>query len=127
MKIGVGQKWMCTMQVDRGDVVLVLFPDSNLRTAKRRPVLVVQADNLQTGLQQVIVAMISSNMSRAGHDSRVSISKTSTNGQQMGLRTDSVVMADNLATILECEIDQSIGKCPIMHEVDKALRNTLGL
>lgn len=115
------------MQVDRGDVVLVLFPDSNLRTAKRRPVLVVQADNLQTGLQQVIVAMISSNMSRAGHDSRVSISKISTDGQQMGLRTDSVVMADNLATILEREIDQSIGKCPIMHEVDKALRNTLGL
>jgi mRNA interferase MazF len=81
MKIGLGQKWMCTMQANRGDVVLVLFPDSNLRTAKRRPVLVVQADNLQTGLQQVIVAMISSNMSRAGHDSRVSISKTSPNGQ----------------------------------------------
>jgi mRNA interferase MazF len=127
MKIGLGQKWMCTMQANRGDVVLVLFPDSNLRTAKRRPVLVVQADNLQTGLQQVIVAMISSNMSRAGHDSRVSISKTSPNGQQMGLRTDSVVMTDNLATILECEIDQSIGKCRIMHEVDKALRNTLAL
>jgi len=115
------------MQVDRGDVVLVLFPDSNLRTAKRRPVLVVQADNLQTGLQQVIVAMISSNMSRVGHASRVSISKTSTNGQQMGLRTDSVVMADNLATILEHEIDKLIGKCPIMHEVNKALRNTLAL
>jgi len=54
------------MPFDRGDVVLVLFPDSNLKTAKRRPVLVVQADHLQTGLQQVIVAMISSNLSRAG-------------------------------------------------------------
>jgi hypothetical protein len=32
----------------RGDVALVLYPDSNLRTAKRRPVLVVQADNLGT-------------------------------------------------------------------------------
>ncbi len=115
------------MQVDRGDVVLVLYPDSNLKTAKRRPVLVVQADNLQTGLQQVIVAMISSNMSRAGHDSRVSISKTSPNGQKMGLRTDSVIMTDNLATILESEIDRSIGKCPIMHGVEKALRNTLAL
>ena len=27
-----------------GDVVLVLFPDSNLQTAKRRPALIVQAD-----------------------------------------------------------------------------------
>jgi hypothetical protein len=28
------------MPYKRGDVVLVLFPDSNLRTAKRRPALV---------------------------------------------------------------------------------------
>jgi mRNA-degrading endonuclease toxin of MazEF toxin-antitoxin module len=35
----------------RGDVVLALFPDSNLRTAKPRPVLVVQADNLRTILE----------------------------------------------------------------------------
>ncbi|WP_257235888.1 type II toxin-antitoxin system PemK/MazF family toxin [Nostoc sp. 'Peltigera malacea cyanobiont' DB3992] len=42
----------------RGDVVLVLFPNSNLTTAKTRPALIIQADNLQTGLLQVIVAMI---------------------------------------------------------------------
>jgi mRNA-degrading endonuclease toxin of MazEF toxin-antitoxin module len=46
------------MKCNRGDVVLVLFPDSNLRTAKRRPTLVVQADQLNTGLSQTIVAMI---------------------------------------------------------------------
>lgn len=40
------------MPYKRGDVVLVLFPDSNLRTAKRRPALVIQADNLNTGLRQ---------------------------------------------------------------------------
>jgi len=44
----------------RGDVVLVLFPNSNLRTAKPQPALLDQADNLQTGLPQVIVAMITS-------------------------------------------------------------------
>lgn len=38
------------MTHNRGDVVLVLFPDSNLRTAKRRPALVVQADHPGTGL-----------------------------------------------------------------------------
>jgi hypothetical protein len=47
----------------RGDVVLVLFPNSDLRTAKLRPVVIVQADNLQTGLPQVIVAMITSALS----------------------------------------------------------------
>lgn len=34
------------MRINRGDVVLVLFPDSNLLTAKRRPALVVQADSV---------------------------------------------------------------------------------
>lgn len=49
------------MPYSRGDVVL-LFPDSNLNTAKRRPALVIQADNLSTGLSQTIVAMITSNL-----------------------------------------------------------------
>jgi mRNA interferase MazF len=57
------------MRCNRGDVVLVLFPDSNLQTAKRGPALVVQADQFKTGLPQTIVAMITSNMARDGHPS----------------------------------------------------------
>jgi mRNA interferase MazF len=54
----------------RGDVVLVLFPHSDLRTAKPRPALIVQADDLETELSQVIVAMITSKTFRAKHPSR---------------------------------------------------------
>jgi mRNA interferase MazF len=115
------------MPFNRGDVVLVFYPDSNLRTAKRRPALVVQADNLQTGLPQVIVTMISSNMSRAGHPSRVAISRSSPEGRSMGLRTDSVIMTDNLATVLEIEIDRRLGRVPDMTAIDNALRDTLSV
>ena len=115
------------MPYSRGDVLLVLFPDSNLRTAKRRPALVVQEDNLQTGLPQLILAMVSSNPARAGHPSRVTILQSSPECRQMGLRTDSVVMADNLATILEVEIDPQLGHLPDMRAVDAALRHTLRL
>jgi mRNA interferase MazF len=115
------------MPHNRGDVVLVLFPHANLRTAKRRPVLVVQVDNLQTGLPQTIVAMISSNMGRAKHPSRVAVPRASVECQQMGLRTDSVIMTDNLATVLEKEIDRTIGHCPDMQAVETAMRYTLGL
>ena len=59
------------MKTRRGDVVLVLFPNSDLRTAKRRPALVLQRDNLGSSLEQTIVAMISSNLARRGHPSRV--------------------------------------------------------
>jgi len=115
------------MPYSRGEIVLVLFPDSNLRTAKRRPALVVQADNLTTGLPQTIVAMITSNLNRAGHPSRVSISLATVEGQQTGLLTDSVILADNLATILDAEIDRAIGSLPDMSAVDAALRHTLGI
>lgn len=110
----------------RGDVVLVLFPNSNLTTAKTRPALIVQADNLQTGLPQVIVAMITSQMFRAGHPSRVTILLSSPEGQQSGLLADSVVMADNLATITLSAIYQIIGSLPTAN-IDQALRDTLGL
>src|SRR5438132_69836 len=115
------------MPYSRGDVVLVLFPDSNLSTAKRRPALVVQADNLMTGLSQTIVAMITSNLSRAGHPCRVSISLATVEGQQTGLLTDSVIMADNVATILDRAIDRRIGSLLSLTEVDLALRYTLDL
>lgn len=110
----------------RGDVILVLFPHSNLSTAKTRPALIVQTDNLQTGLSQVIVAMISSKMFRANHPSRVVILLSTPEGQQSGLLSDSVVMTDNLATIIESEIDRKIGILP-MSKVDAALRHTLNL
>jgi mRNA interferase MazF len=110
----------------RGEVVLILFPHSDLRTAKTRPALVVQANNLQTGLPQVIVAMITSRMLRAQHQSRVIIPLSTPEGQQSGLLTDSVVMTDNLATVAETEVDRIIGTLP-MGKIDSALRHTLGV
>jgi len=73
------------MNCRRGEVVLVLFPDSNLRTSKRRPALVVQADLLNADLPQTIVAMITSNMLRAGRVSRVVLKLGSENAKRCGL------------------------------------------
>jgi mRNA interferase MazF len=110
----------------RGDVVLVLYPNSDLRTAKTRPALVVQADDLQTGLTQTIVAMITSRLSRANHPSRVAVEVATLTGRRSGLLTDSVVATDNLATVLDAAIDRVIGVLP-MTQVDAALRHTLKL
>lgn len=110
----------------RGNVVLVAFPNSNLTTAKTRPALVVQADNLETGLPQIIVAMITSQMFRAGHPSRVTILLSSLEGQQSGLLTDSVIMTDNLATITISAVQRMIGALSTA-EIDRALKHTLKL
>ena len=111
----------------RGEIVLVLFPDSNLRTAKRRPALIVQADGLGADLPQAVVAMITSNMARAGHPSRLIVTVGSESAKGSGLVMDSVIMTDNLATILHSEIDRVIGTLDAMTKVDAALRTTLAL
>lgn len=115
------------MPYNRGEVVLVLFPDSSLRTAKRRPALVIQVNSIGTNLSQTIVAMITSNLARAGHPSRVFVDITTSEGQQTGLITNSVIMTDNIVTVLDSEIDRAIGVCSDMISVDAALRYTLGL
>jgi mRNA interferase MazF len=80
------------MPFSRGDVVLVLYPNSNLRTAKRRPALVVQSDEIATGLP------LTSNVGRTG-PTRVHVRRESPDGAAMGVLTDSVIVADNLARL----------------------------
>lgn len=115
------------MKTRRGDVVLVLFPYSDLRTAKRRPALVLQRDELNNGLAQTIVAMISSNLARRGHPSQIFVVRDSAEGKAAGLRLDSVIMTDNLATVLESEMDSILGRFPDMRLVNAALKHTLAL
>jgi mRNA interferase MazF len=111
----------------KGAIVLVLFPNSDLRTAKRRPAIVVQANDLNTQLSQVVVAMITSNLSRADHPSRILIQIEDEVGQRTGLISNSVILTDNLATVLETAIDRALGSYSDLTSVDQALRHTFGL
>lgn len=114
------------MTCKRGDVVLVYYPNSDLTTYKKRPVLIVQADDVKTELAQKLVAMITSNLARAG-ETRVIVLKDSDLGKAMGILRDSVVVADNLATVEDQIIDKKIGHCSDMEAVDTALKKALGL
>jgi len=111
----------------RGDVVLVLFPNSDLVSFKRRPAIVVEANALNTGLAQTVIAMSTSNLARKGHPSRAFISLNSQMAKEAGLRTDSIVMTDNLATILDKAIVARLGHIPEMTAIDNALRATLAI
>jgi mRNA interferase MazF len=110
----------------RGDVLLLIYPHSDLTTYSKRPALLVQADRLDTGLDQKVVAEITSKMHRTG-PTRVRFLKNSAAGRQMGLLMDSVVVTDNLATVKDRAIEKVIGSCPTMAAVDSALRTTLAL
>ena len=81
---------------------------------------------MDTGISQVILAMLTSRLFRANHPSRVTVLVATPEGQQSGLIADSLVMTDNLATVDMDQIYRVIGSIP-MDAVDRALRHTLGL
>jgi mRNA-degrading endonuclease toxin of MazEF toxin-antitoxin module len=114
------------MNLRRGDTVLIRFPFADVETYKRRPALVLQDEAVETGFEQRLVAKITSNMDRTG-ESRVRVDMDSPTGQAMGILTDSMIVADHIATVEPREIDSLLGHCPDMTAVDEALRIIMGL
>lgn len=112
------------MNLRRGDVVLIQFPNSDLLTYKLRPALVVQDLNIGTGIAQVVLALITSNLRRTG-PTRVQV--TGSTQRAMGVLAPSVIVTDVLQTVREAVIGRTIGTCPVMDQVGRALRATLGL
>ena len=55
-----------TTRYKRGDIVLVLFPFTDLSSSKRRPALVVSPDAFNDGMQDVVLAAITSQVDGDG-------------------------------------------------------------
>ena len=113
------------MTYKRGNVIIVNFPNSDLKTYIQRPALIIQDENVVTGLNQRIVALITSTK-RVG-ESRVQVKKDTAEGKEMGIRTDSTIVTDNIATVFDAAINRSIGICNDMNKIDNALRKILRL
>jgi mRNA interferase MazF len=115
------------MNYKQGDIVSVWFPDSNLLTVKKRPGIVLQKDNLNTGLDQLIIGMVTTNLARKGHASRIFVDITTPFGQATGLVSDSVIMTDNMVTVLSSEIHRKIGSYADLDALKAAIKYTFGL
>lgn len=114
------------MPYRRGDVVLVYFPNSDLRTVRKRPALIVQDESVLVDHSQRVVACITSRTHRVG-PTRLYVEQSTSVAVAMGLLSDSVIVVDNLATLPDSAIDRAIGTCPIMNEIDARLRLLFGL
>jgi mRNA interferase MazF len=115
------------MKVRRGDVVLIDFPFSAGGGAKVRPALVVQNDRDNVRLPNTIVAQITSATRRSLESTQTFISLASVEGQQSGLRQDSVVNCINIATLHESKILRILGALPsaFMTQINACLKVAL--
>jgi mRNA interferase MazF len=112
--------------IQRGDICWVdLGEPGGSRPAKRRPILVVQADSYNASrLATVIAVVISSNTTLAAMPGNVFLPAVSA-----GLRRDSVANVTAVITVDRADLGEPVSQLPesLMHEIDQGLRKVLGL
>jgi mRNA interferase MazF len=113
------------MVIGRGDLYWAdLGSAVGSRPAKRRPVLVIQADAYNASrLATVLVAVVTSNTALATMPGNTFLPAAGT-----GLAHDSVVNITALATLNKSELIDRIGSVPqsLLAGVDSGLRRVLG-
>jgi len=95
------------------------------RPAKRRPVLVIQADPYNASrLATTLAAIITTNTSLAAMPGNVFLPTAAS-----GLPRDSVVSVTALVTLDKAGLDTEVGHLPasLMDDIDRGLRRVLGL
>ena len=112
--------------IARGSIHWVdLGPVVDSAPAKRRPVMVVQADSFNTSrLATVVVCVITSQTQRAELPGHVFLPATAS-----GLSKDSVIAATQLVTLDRSSIGDRVGALPtyLLTDVDSGLRTVLAL
>jgi mRNA interferase MazF len=95
------------------------------RPAKRRPVLIIQADPYNSSrLNTTLTAVITTNTSLAAMPGNVFLPASAS-----GLPRDSVVNVTALVTLDKADLDPQVGHLPasLMDDIDRGLRRVLGL
>ena len=114
----------------RGDVVIMAFPFVTGSGGKNRPALVIQSDRNNQRLSNTIVAMISGNARLATTEpTQLLIDPASPEGRLSGLAYPSAVKCENLYTVSQQDILQTVGNLPasLMMMVDRCLKAALNL
>ena len=103
------------MKVQRGDVILTRVPHAAGGRGKKRPAVIIQANGYNQSERHVIVAEITSNLTRAAAPANLLIDVATPEGQATGLAQDSVVTCLQLATISEDQKHWIEGNASYLH------------
>jgi len=111
----------------RGVIILVPFPFTDLSSVKLRPALVISNPGLSR--QDVIVVFISSVRSGRRMSTDLIVTRNSKDFSQTGLKTDSVVKCNKIATLDKQIVLGEIGFLPtyLMAKVEQRLKRVLDL
>ena len=106
----------------KGKIVLVPFPFTDLTSAKLRPALVIYE-----GEKDVVMAFISSKIPSELSEIDVLITKNRASFRKAGLKVDSVIKLDKIATVFKDLIVGELGELDgeLRREVNQKLRKIM--
>jgi mRNA-degrading endonuclease toxin of MazEF toxin-antitoxin module len=112
------------MGFDRGDVVLVPFPFTDLTTQKQRPGLVISSKSFNDSSPDAILLAITSQVPAELQDAdyRLSVDEQ----QKGGLPKPSVVKAAKVVTLSQALIRKTLGRLPV-ETVDQIVRKLVSV
>lgn len=93
-----------------GTIVLIPFPFTDLTSRKLRPVLIVSQTNTTT--EDIIVTFMSSKIPKTLSKSHFLLKTTDPHFAQMGLKIDSILRFDKIATLSKKLVLGEIGTVP---------------
>jgi mRNA interferase MazF len=109
------------MTPEQRDIVLIPVPFSDLTSIKRRPVLVLSTTSYNRRFEDVLVAAITSNLTRQRHAVRITAAAL----EDGELKRTSVILADKIYTLSKTIIVKRFGKLSaatfrrVLTEMDK--------
>jgi len=117
------------MKLQRGDIVLAIYPHAGGTPSKRRPALVVQADFYNQKISNVLLAPITSNLARRSDPTHYYIDISTPNGKQFGLYQNSLVSCLNVGVVPLRVVGPKIGElsAAAMQQIDECLKAALGI
>ncbi len=97
--------------MNRGDIILISFPFTDLKTTKVRPAVVVSSDiiNQNVNREDIIVAAISSQTHKTGP---LDILADPLQDGSLGLKRTSLVKADKIFTVSKSLAKRFLGSMP---------------
>jgi mRNA-degrading endonuclease toxin of MazEF toxin-antitoxin module len=98
------------MNLNRGDVVMTRFPHASGTRGKKRPALVIQADEYDARVGHALIAEITTNLAPANDPAFLLIDIATPEGKASGLDPNSLVSGLFIATIFADRVDRVIGK-----------------
>jgi mRNA interferase MazF len=117
------------MSYQRGDILLVPFPFTDLSRQKARPAVVISPLRFNQRFHDVILVAISSQIPEILDEFELEIRHGSAAFVQTGLRVNSVIKTAKLITMNQSLIYTTLGKltAETMREVDQRIIRAVGL